>query len=181
MAESETATLRMVEAFQQDIGLGGARLDLATQQRLQVGVGDLVELQGPKTTAAIVRRAAADDEGKGLVRAEFVVRRNAGVPIGERVQVRKLLCPTAASLTIAPVKGAGAKGELGPGFGSFVSKALNLRPCVQGDVFVIPGVYLGGEALPFLVTATGPSGIVQIGSETVITIRDGPAAEADLA
>ena len=78
----EAVTLRVAEAFQQDIGLGTARLDVGTRQRLKVGVGDIVEIRGRKTTSAVVNRAQQDDEGKNLIRVEAVVRRNAGVSIG---------------------------------------------------------------------------------------------------
>src|SRR5271155_5103966 len=85
---AEAITLRVAEAFQQDIGLGNARLDVGTRQKLKVGVGDIVEIRGRKTTAAIVNRAQAEDEGRGVIRVEAVVRRNAGVSIGDRVLVQ---------------------------------------------------------------------------------------------
>ncbi|MCI4340069.1 MAG: ATPase, partial [Thermoplasmata archaeon] len=118
---AEAITLRVAEAFQQDIGLGTARLDVGTRQRLKVGVGDIVEIRGRKTTAALVNRAQQDDEGKGLVRVEAVVRRNAGVSIGDRVIVQRIDCPIADSITIAPIYSGSAKMDLGPGLEAFVS------------------------------------------------------------
>ena len=50
----EALTLRVAEAFQQDIGLGTARLDVGTRQRLKVGVGEIVEIGGGMSTAAVV-------------------------------------------------------------------------------------------------------------------------------
>ena len=58
---AEAVTLRVAEAFQQDIGLGTARLDVQTRQRLKVGLGDIVEVRGRKPTPAIVSRAQPDD------------------------------------------------------------------------------------------------------------------------
>ncbi|HYA57339.1 MAG TPA: ATPase, partial [Thermoplasmata archaeon] len=99
---ADAFTLRVAEAFQQDIGLGTARLDVQTRQRLKVGLGDIIEVRGRKPTPAVVSRAQQEDEGKGLVRIEAVVRRNAGVSIGDRVQVQRVDCPNADAITIAP-------------------------------------------------------------------------------
>ena len=119
----ESATLRVAEAFQQDIGLGTARLDVGTRQRLKVGVGDIVEIRGRKITAAVVNRAQPDDEGKGIIRVEAVVRRNAGVSIGDRVLVQRVDCPIAESITIAP--SAMTNGELAR------VASLASRPCIS--------------------------------------------------
>ncbi|MGI0053334.1 MAG: CDC48 family AAA ATPase [Thermoplasmata archaeon] len=178
---AESITLRVAEAFQQDIGLGTARLDVSTRQRLKVGVGDIVEIRGRKTTAALVNRAQQDDEAKGLVRVEAVVRRNAGVSIGDRVLLARVDCAIADTVTIAPIYSGSAKMDLGPGLEQFVSKALNRRPFVRGDVFVIPGVFLMGGSLPFMVLSTHPKGIVQVGPSTLIHIQDETVTETEVA
>ena len=177
----ESVTLRVAEAFQNDIGLGTARIDVGTRQRLKVGVGDIIEIRGKKTTAAVVGRSQTEDEGKGIIRVEAVVRRNAGVSIGERVVVNRVDCPVADSVTIAPIYSGSNRMELGPGLEQFVSKALSHRPFVRGDVFVIPGVFLMGGALPFMVVATAPKGIVQVGPSTLITIREETVTETEIA
>ncbi|HTP53479.1 MAG TPA: AAA family ATPase, partial [Thermoplasmata archaeon] len=178
---AEALTLRVAEAFQQDIGLGTARLDVQTRQRLKVGLGDIVEIRGRKATPAIVSRAQPDDEGKGVVRIEAVVRRNAGVSIGDRVSVQRVECPNAEAITIAPIYAGSARMDLGPGLESFVAKALSRRPFVRGDVFVIPGVFLMGGSLPFMVVSTAPKGIVQVAPASLITIREETVSETEVA
>ncbi len=177
----EAIPLRVAEAFQQDIGLGTARLDVQTRQRLKVGLGDIVEIRGRKATPAIVSRAQPDDEGKGLVRIEAVVRRNAGVSIGDRVSVQRVDAPNADAVTIAPIYAGSARMDLGPGLESFVAKALTRRPFVRGDVFVIPGVFLMGGSLPFMVVSTQPKGIVQVAPATLITIKEETVSETEVA
>ncbi len=178
---AEAVTLRVAEAFQQDIGLGIARLDVQTRQRLKVGLGDIVEIRGRKPTPAIVSRAQPDDEGKGMLRIEAVVRRNAGVSIGDRVSVLRVDCPTADAITIAPIYAGSARMDLGPGLESFVAKALARRPFVRGDVFVIPGVFLMGGSLPFMVVSTQPKGIIQVAPSTLITIKEETVSETEVA
>lgn len=177
---SEAITLRVAEAFQQDIGLGTARVDVGTRQRLKVGVGDIVEIRGRKTTAAVVGRANNEDEGKSVIRLEAVVRRNAGVSIGDRVTVVRVDCPVADSVTIAPIYSGSPRMDLGPGLEAFVSKALARRPFIRGDVFVIPGVFLMGGSLPFMVVSTSPKGIVQVGPTTLITVKDETVTETEI-
>jgi len=177
----EAITLRVAEAFQQDIGLGTARLDVQTRQRLKVGLGDIVEVRGRKPTPAVVSRAQQEDEGKGLVRIEAVVRRNAGVSIGDRVSVQRVDSPNADAITIAPIYAGSARMDLGPGLESFVAKALARRPFVRGDVFVIPGVFLMGGSLPFMVVSTQPKGIVQVAPSTLITIKEETVSETEVA
>lgn len=155
-------------------------MDVQSRKTLRVGLGDIVEIRGRKSTPGIVSRAHTDDEGKGLVRIEAVVRRNAGVSIGDKVTVQKLEPPTAKSLTIAPIYPGSARMDLGPGLDSFVAKALARRPFIKGDVFVIPGVFLQGNSLPFLVSATVPDGVVQVGPETNIEIRQDTVREDEL-
>jgi len=177
----EAITLRVAEAFQQDIGLGTARLDVQTRQRLKVGLGDIIEVRGRKPTPAVVSRAQQDDEGKGIIRIEAVVRRNAGVSIGDRVAVQRVDCPNADAITIAPIYAGSARMDLGPGLESFVTKALARRPFVRGDVFVIPGVFLMGGSLPFMVVSTQPKGIVQVAPSTLITIKEETVSETEVA
>jgi transitional endoplasmic reticulum ATPase len=176
----EAFTLRVAEAFQQDIGLGTARLDVQTRQRLKVGLGDIIEVRGRKPTPAVVSRAQQDDEGKGLIRIEAVVRRNAGVSIGDRVSVQRVDSPNADAITIAPIYAGSARMDLGPGLESFVAKALARRPFIRGDVFVIPGVFLMGGSLPFMVVSTQPKGIVQVAPSSLITIKEETVSETEV-
>ncbi len=48
------ATLRVVEALQQDVSYGRARLDGQTRVELNLSPGDNIEIKGQKTTAAVV-------------------------------------------------------------------------------------------------------------------------------
>ena len=176
----EAFTLRVAEAFQQDIGLGTARLDVQTRQRLKVGLGDIIEVRGRKPTPAVVSRAQQEDEAKGLIRIEAVVRRNAGVSIGDRVSVQRVDCPNADAITIAPIYAGSARMDLGPGLESFVAKALARRPFIRGDVFVIPGVFLMGGSLPFMVVSTQPKGIVQVAPSSLITIKEETVSETEV-
>ncbi|HEV2175155.1 MAG TPA: hypothetical protein VFF67_00915 [Thermoplasmata archaeon] len=173
----DSLTLRVSVTSAADIGTGTAQLDVGVRSRLKLDIGDVIELKGGKTTGALVSHAPPDDEGKNMVRIEALVRRNAGVSMGDPVLIQRVDCPIADAITIAPVYSGSATLDLGQGLNEFVSKALNRRPFVYGDVFLIQGLFRKGEPLRFLVVATQPKGIIRIGPKTAITVKDSPVSE----
>jgi transitional endoplasmic reticulum ATPase len=60
----QNITLKVSEAFQQDVGYGRARIDHQTRIDLDLSIGEVIEIEGTKTTAASVWRAHPSDEGK---------------------------------------------------------------------------------------------------------------------
>ena len=70
--------LNVSEAFQQDVGYGRARIDHQTRIELDLSIGDAIEIEGTKSTVAIVWRAHPTDEGKRLLRIDNLTRKNAG-------------------------------------------------------------------------------------------------------
>ena len=81
----EEVILRVAEAMPMDVGLGRARLDTSTRLSLGVDVGDYVEIEGSRKTAARVFRAKQEDEGRGIIRIDGYIRRNAKVTISDKV------------------------------------------------------------------------------------------------
>ncbi|MEE9507310.1 MAG: hypothetical protein V3V98_09245, partial [Thermoplasmata archaeon] len=70
--------LKVAEAPQSDVGLGRARVDTQIRAALGIDVGEIVEIVGKKKTAAKLFRVMQEDEGKGIVRIDGLVRKNAG-------------------------------------------------------------------------------------------------------
>jgi transitional endoplasmic reticulum ATPase len=70
--------LKVVEALPSDVGHGKIRIDADTRSKLGVSPGDIVEVTGSKTTAAVVWRLRPEDEGKKTMRIDGMVRKNAG-------------------------------------------------------------------------------------------------------
>ncbi len=176
----EAVTLRVAEAPQSDVGLGRARMDTQTRMLLEVDVGDIVELTGKKTTAAKLFRVMQEDEGKGIVRIDGLVRRNVGISIGDKVVVKKGKIADAEKVIIAPIISEGHRISFGQGIENFVRRGLLKRPMNKGDVVIVPGIALMGGALPFLVTKVVPKGIVQIVDESIIEMKEEPVTEAEM-
>ncbi len=180
MPSKEEVTLRVAEAVQEDVAKGRVRLDSQTRLELELTVGDVVEIQGKNTTAAIVWRAPPEDEGKGIIRMDGLIRDNAGVGIGDKVHVHKAQVQPANKIILAPVIEEGQKLQFGAGIEGVVKRGLFKRPVTQGDTVIVPGIALIGRALPFIVIDLNPGGTVQVTESTEIVIREEAVSEADL-
>jgi len=176
MVKKETV-LKIAEAFQQDVGYGRARIDHQTRVNLDLSIGDVIEIEGAKTTAAVVWRAHPTDEGKGIIRIDNLTRKNAGTGLGERVKIRRAEVKEAKDVTLAPLISKGQQIQFGSGIESLIKKGLLKRPLTKEDSVIIPGIALFGSSLPFLIINTTPSGIVSISEETQIKVKE-EAAEA---
>jgi transitional endoplasmic reticulum ATPase len=67
-----------------DSGRGFARLSEALMEALGVREGDVIEIIGKRSTAAVAFRPYGEDEGIDLIRLDGLQRANAGVGSGER-------------------------------------------------------------------------------------------------
>ncbi|NJE04924.1 AAA family ATPase [Thermococcus sp. M36] len=183
----EKIKLRVAEALKRDVGRGIVRFDRKYQRQLGVEPGDIVELIGERSTAAIVANAHPDDRGLDIIRMDGYIRRNAGVSIGDYVTVAKAEVKEAKKVVLAPAQ----RGVFIQIPGDMVKGNLLGRPVVKGDLIVASSrgeTYYGGspfeelfrglfEAMPlgfgelkFVVVNTVPKGIVQITYNTEVEV-----------
>jgi len=172
--------LRVSEALSQDVGSGRARLDGKTRIALDVTPGDIIEIEGSASTAAVVWRARPIDEGKGIIRIDNLTRKNAHVGMGDKVMVRKIVPKIAKKVVMAPAISQGQRIQFGQGIEHLVKRGLLKRPISTGDTVVIPGIALFGNSLPFGVLKTDPKNIVTIGEYTEVDVKEEPIQEDEL-
>jgi transitional endoplasmic reticulum ATPase len=163
--------LRVQEAFPQDLGLGRARINNATKKELELEIGDIIAIEGKRTTAARVFRTQLEDEGKDIIRLDSITRNNISVSIDERVTISKAEAKPADDIILTPVLKSGHKIKFEEGLSNFVLRVLNKHPIVEDNIIVVPGITLMGGYLPFKVIKTKPSGIVYITDKTNIQIN----------
>jgi len=164
--------LRVGDARQRDVGRGIARIDQRTMQKLGISAGDVVEIVGKRTTAAIAWPAYSEDQDRGIIRIDGFTRKNAGVAINEYVVAKPGKVKNAASVVLAPVD---MRLNVDQDFTNFVKNRLMERTFVEGDTTL---VMMLGHAIPFIVTKTRPHGIVRITYDTNLQILNEPAPEA---
>ncbi len=171
--EVKEIVLRVADAKARDVGRGKVRIDLEAMRKIGVSPGDIVEIEGKKRTAAVVWPAYTEDQGSNFIRMDGLTRRNAGVSIGDRVIVRKAKVVPATMVRLAPQS---FTISVDQSFTNFVKRRLIDYPLVEGDSVLIPVL---GQAIPFVVVATKPSGVVVIPTEdTNVILLEKPAEEA---
>ncbi len=179
--DAESITLKVVEALQEDVGIGRARIDSTTRLRLGVEVGEIIEITGTKMTAAKVFRLKQEEEGRGIIRIDGLLRKNAGVSIGDSVEVRKAKVFPAEKVVLAPMLDGSSGIRFGTALGNYVKKGLMNRAMTRGDLLAIPGIALMGNVVPFIVISTNPGGVVKVTDMTEIVVKEEGVSEAELA
>ena len=175
--EVDDLQLRVAKAIPSDVGHGRARVPFDNDLNLKPG--DIVEITGEQKTAAIVWRCRPEDANLGIIRVDGIIRKNAGVSLGDKVSIRKVETQPCQKLILSPVMAKQQKVRFGPGIEGFARRGLNKRPVVSGDRIFIPGMTLFAEALPFQIVKTTPKGIVQVLPDTEIVIKEEPIDEED--
>jgi len=164
--------LRVAESKQRDVGRGKVRIDADAMKAIGVSVGDIIEIEGKRKTAAIVWPAYTEDQGMDIIRMDGLIRKNASVGIGEKVTIRKAEAKVATLVKLAPLS---FTITVDSGFVSFVKRRVADTPLVEGDNVLIPVL---GQAIPFSVVSTKPAGIVMVTEESSLTILEKPTEAA---
>ena len=115
-----------------EAGRGIVRIDSEAMRKIGVREGDVVELEGTRKTAAIVRRAYPADIGLSIIRMDGITRKNAGVGVGESVIVRRAEPVEARKVVLAPAE-SGVILHVAP---DLIKRNLLGRPLVKGDIIV---------------------------------------------
>ena len=175
--EDKTLSLRVAKAIPSDVGHGRARVPFDNDLGLKPG--DVIEISGERNTAAIVWRCRPEDANLGVIRIDGIIRKNAGVSLGDRVTIKKVETNECERLVLSPVMAKQQKVKFGSGIEGFARRGLNKRPVVAGDRIFIPGMTLFAEALPFAIVSTKPKGIVRVLPDTEIVIKEEMVEEED--
>jgi transitional endoplasmic reticulum ATPase len=157
---------------QRDIGRCKARIDSYLLEKIGVAIGDIIEIVGNRSTAAIAWPAYPEDAGKPIVRMDGITRKNAEVSIGEYVTVRKARVKVARAVSLAPVS---VKLHVqDENLYEFLKNRLIDLPVVQGDIIQLS---LFGNPVNFMVVRSSPKGVVKIDYDTQIKLLKEPAPE----
>jgi transitional endoplasmic reticulum ATPase len=190
MADAETATpaqtvrLQVAPARQEESGQGIARMPRSAFQKLGITEGDVVEISGKRTTAAIAMAAYPEDDALDVVRLDGLQRGNAEAGSGEHVEIARTESRPATRVVFAP-----AQREMrlqGPT--QALKRNFFRRPLMAGDLVATTGQQpvqnmpadvrqlLRAPAyaltqIRLTVAATSPKGIVHIDENTEVELR----------
>jgi transitional endoplasmic reticulum ATPase len=157
--------LRVAEALQNDVGRGLVRIDSKAREVLGVSTGDIVELKGKRSTAAIVWHAHPQDEGLDIIRMDGYLRQNSGVGLGDKIIVKKAEVKDASKVVFVPLQPI----KFSPGFDQVIKRKLIGRALTRGDT-----IYIGilGTSFPLVATIVQPAGVVVINEGTSLIIKE---------
>ncbi len=190
--QTDTVRLQVAGAQAPDVGKGVARLSQEALTQLGIAPGAVIQLQGKSTTAAIALPPYSADAGLGIIRLDGLLRANAGVGMGDHVEVSAARVQPAKKVTLAPAQ----PGVRLQGRGQALLRTLLGRPLVAGDTVSTsvyrsqPGPQDGVPGLPpeiaqrlfgqqrafglqeirLIVTGASPRGIVQVTEQTEIEL-----------
>jgi transitional endoplasmic reticulum ATPase len=192
MAERDGRAVRLQVAAskQEDMGKGIVRLSQSAFDELEMTEGDIIEIRGKRTTAAMALSPYAEDEGIELIRLDGLLRANADVGMGDHVEVLRADVKPARRVTIAPAQ----QNVRLSGSPELLRRTLFRRALVAGDV-ISTAVYqrteqpgakarypddvfrtffqqpaFGLQEIRLMVVATLPRGIVQVAPDTEIEL-----------
>jgi transitional endoplasmic reticulum ATPase len=132
----KTIQLKVVEAMQDDVYKGIARIDAEVMRELGIKKGDIILIKGGRETVAIVDRAYPADIGERIIRIDGILRKNSKSGIGDLVSVSKAEVKEAKKIVIAPAQ----KDILVQGDPESLKKGLLGRAVLKGDIVVLGGV-----------------------------------------
>ncbi len=162
--------LRVEKARQRDHGKRRVRIDLTVMKKLGIEPGDIVEIEGKRKTVAIAWPALPEDHGRGIIRMDGILRKNANVNLGDKVIVRKAKVKPAQKVRLAPTSHTISVDE---GFKNYVKKKLRGTPLVEGDILIVPVL---SQEIHLTAVLTKPRGPVIITENTIIEILEKPVA-----
>jgi transitional endoplasmic reticulum ATPase len=171
MAENNGIELRVVEALQNDVGRGIVRIDSRAYKVLGVTSGDIVELKGKKSTAAIVWQAHPQDEGLNTIRMDGYLRQNARIALGDKIFVKKAQVKEAKKVVLAPTQPM----RFSPEFASSIKNKLKGRALTREDTLYVA---LFGTSFPLVAAVVQPQGIVIVTEGTQVEVKEEPIKDA---
>ncbi len=180
----ERISLTISKAKPNDTGRGVARLDPSTLLALSLSPGDMVQIEGKRTTIAKVWRADRQDWGQDLIRIDGYVRQNSNASIGDRVMVSKPIIKEADKVILAPTEKMSQFKVVGQ-IAADVKRQLVGTPIIEGDIVPLEmshpmspmsGGAISGGFTPFRAVETSPGGAVRITTRTIIEFISKPVS-----
>jgi transitional endoplasmic reticulum ATPase len=159
--------LRVMEALPKDVGRAIARIDPEDMNNLDLEVGEIVEVEGKRKTAAKVMPCYVQDRGQNIIQIDGIIRENSKTGIDEKVTVRKVEHKPAQKITLSPLTVAGALQK--DKDAKYIGSLIEGLPLTAGDK--VRARLFGTRTCDFMVEDTVPGGVVLVSPATVIKVK----------
>jgi len=163
--ESSPIQLRVAEANHRDVGKRRARIDPRYMEHLGIQAGEVIELAGKRNTAVTGWPADEEEKEADIIRIDGQTRKNAGVGLNDLLNVRKIECRQAKSVTLMPLGDSNI--TVDREFCDFVKNRLKGYPVSEGDEI---SVVILGNPMDFRIEKVMPKAITRIERSTRLSI-----------
>jgi transitional endoplasmic reticulum ATPase len=120
--------LKVTEALGKDVGRAYARMGPEDLEKLQVAIGDIVEIAGKRKTVCKAMPAYKELRDRSRVQLDGISRENAGAGLDDFIQVRKIACRPAERVVLTPITITPAATGSGPPCSAAAPLILKWRP-----------------------------------------------------
>jgi len=134
---NDDVKLKVVEALQDDVYKGIARIDPGLMKILGLNRGDIISIKAGRETVAVVDRAYPADVGERIIRIDGLIRRNVKASVGELVSIKKAIVKPATKVSIAPAQ----QGVIVQGDPEIFKNGLLGRAVNKGDIIALGAIH----------------------------------------
>jgi transitional endoplasmic reticulum ATPase len=160
-------TLKVTEALPKDVGRAIARIDPEDMKALCVEVGEVVQIEGKRKTAAKAMPCYAADRGRKIVQIDGITRENAKIGLDEKLRIQKVGSEPARMITLSPLTTTGMLER--DKDAKYIGSLIEGLPLTSGDK--IRARLFGAKTCDFVVENTAPEGVVMVGPTTAIKVK----------
>jgi hypothetical protein len=145
-------------------------------KKLDVAMGDIVEIKGKQTTISLVwpinvtSSGQLSKEDNERIFMDSYIRQNAKIGVGENVKVIRTTAKEASKIVFEPYQPM----RFSPEFPELLKKRLAGRALIKGDIVHVP-IFVT-TCFPLKAVEVEPSGAVIINENTKIAIKEDPSS-----
>ncbi len=170
MAQKSVLTLKVAEALSKDMGRSFARMDPEDLKRLNVDIGDIVQVEGKRKTVCKAMPTYPELRGQSRIQLDGLSRNNARSGIDDTVKITKIESLPAEQVNLVPANVVLQDRDL-----KYIGSLLDGLPLITGDQ--IRATLFGSRWTDFKVGETVPKGPVLINPTTRLVIEKTRKAE----
>jgi transitional endoplasmic reticulum ATPase len=160
-------TLKVTEALPKDVGRAIVRIDPEDMKALRVEVGEVVQIEGKRKTAAKVMPCYAADRDRKIVQIDGITRENAKIGLDEKLRIQKVGSEPAQRITLSPLTTTGILQR--DKDAKYIGSLIEGLPLTCGDK--IRARLFGAKTCDFVVENTAPEGVVLVSPTTAIKVK----------
>ncbi len=159
--------LRVKEALVKDVGRAIARIDPKDMKSLGLESGDVIVIEGKRSTPVKIMPCYPEDRDKGIIQIDGITRENAQAGIDEKVKIIKTTCRQAVKIKLKPDTKSGSLFKADDA--KYIGSLINGLSVIKGDK--VKATLFGSRAVDYTVTGTSPEGVVLIHPNTVFQLE----------